>query len=180
MVFPTGTPANASRPEEQDYYYDSEDSVVDLDTKYPDISEWVVEWKVARLAAAPLPSWHPSGFSRAECICFEREPDLRQVLNEARQNRMVANIPIQPVAPLVPLPQEVPAFGWVRDLDQQHQWCYHQTIANQQTSPLEDDQCKRAKTPPQPDLEDAPSWECSQTSRTKADTRTVKGLFTLV
>ena len=37
-------------------------------------------------------------------------------------------------------------------------------VAKWQPSPLEDKQHKRAKTPPQPDLEDAPSRENPQTS----------------
>ena len=36
-------PATASRPEEQEYYYDSDDSVLDLHAEFPDIVEWVVE-----------------------------------------------------------------------------------------------------------------------------------------
>ena len=42
--------ATTPQPEEQEYYYNSDDSVINLE--YPDISEQVVEWKVARQAAA--------------------------------------------------------------------------------------------------------------------------------
>ena len=63
----------------------------------------------------------------------------------------------EPVTPLTPPPQEVPVFESVRDLDRQCQWQFNQTVAKQQSSSLEDEQRKRAKTPLQPDPEDAPS-----------------------
>ena len=40
-------PAMAPRPQEQEYYYDSDDSVLDLDAEFPNIAEWVVEWQMA-------------------------------------------------------------------------------------------------------------------------------------
>ena len=67
--------ATTPRSEEHKYYYDS-------DVEYPDISERVVEWKAARQATAPLPSWHPSNFGKVEHVCYNREPDLREVLNK--------------------------------------------------------------------------------------------------
>ena len=115
------TPATTPQPEEQEYYYNSDDSVINFDTKYPDISEQVVEWKVARQPTAPLPSWHPSNFGKIEHACYEQEPDLREVLNQTQQNRMAANIPVQQVAPLTLPLQEVQAFESVRDLDRQCQ-----------------------------------------------------------
>ena len=63
VVRETLAPATAPRPEEQEYYYD-------LDAEYPDISQRVVEWKVARQATAPLPLWCPSNFGKVECICY--------------------------------------------------------------------------------------------------------------
>ena len=93
--------ATAPQPEEQEYYYDSDDSVVDLDAEFPDISERVVEW-------------HPHDFGKVERACYEREPDLREVLNQSRQDRMAANIPVQL---LMPPHQEVPVFELVGDLD---------------------------------------------------------------
>ena len=38
----TLAPATAAHPEEEEYYYDSDNSVINLDTEYPDISEHVV------------------------------------------------------------------------------------------------------------------------------------------
>ena len=87
--------ANAPQPEEQEYYYDSDDSVLELDVEFPDIAEWVVQWKVARKATAPMPSWRMPSFGKMEQACYKREPYLRDVLNHNRQVRMVANIPVQ-------------------------------------------------------------------------------------
>ena len=39
--------AAAAQPREQEYYYDSDDSVLDLDEEYPDLAEWVVQWQAA-------------------------------------------------------------------------------------------------------------------------------------
>ena len=102
------TPATAPQPEEQEYYYDSDDSILDLDAEFPDIAEQVVEWTIPRHVTAPLPSWQPCNFGKVKWACYEREPDLREVLNQTRQGRMVANIPVQPVTPLMPPHQEVP------------------------------------------------------------------------
>ena len=77
----------------------------------------------------------------------------------------MANIPVQPVTPLMPPHQDVPAFQLVRDLDRQHHQCFDQTVTKHQPSPLEDEHCKRAKPPPQPDLEDAPSREQTRGDR---------------
>ena len=110
-----------------------------------------------RQGAAPVPSWHLRYFGKAEQACYEKEPDLREVLNQDRQGRMVANIPIQPVTPLMLPHQDVPVFQSVRDLDRQCQRHFNQTVTKHQPYPLEDEDRKRAKTPPQPDLEDTPS-----------------------
>ena len=55
-VHDTLMPATSPQPQEQEYYYDSDDSVLDLDAKFPDITEWVVEWQMARRAATSTPS----------------------------------------------------------------------------------------------------------------------------
>ena len=93
-----------------------------MDAEYLDISECVVEWKVTRQATGPFPPWHPSDFGKAERICYDQQPDLRQVLKQARQSRMAANIPVQQITLLTLPPQEVPVFESVRDLDMQCQW----------------------------------------------------------
>ena len=158
-------PATAPRPQEQEYYYDSNDSVLDLDAEFPDIAQRVVQWTMPRQGTAPLLSWWPRDFGKVERACYEREPDLREVINQNRQGRVAANIPVQPVTPLMPPHQETLAFQSVRDLDQQRQWCFNQTIAKWQPSPLEDDHRKRTKTPHQPEMEDAPSGEHAHMDR---------------
>ena len=40
-------PATATRPQEEEYYYDSDDSVLDIDKQYPELAEWVVQWQAA-------------------------------------------------------------------------------------------------------------------------------------
>ena len=59
-------PATAAQPQEE-YHYDSDDSVLDLDEEYPDLAEWVVQWRAAR----------QSDFSRPEQSHFNKLPDLR-------------------------------------------------------------------------------------------------------
>ena len=50
----TPVPATAPRPQEQEeYYYDSDDSVLDLDEEYPGLAECIVEWQAARWGTAP-------------------------------------------------------------------------------------------------------------------------------
>ena len=92
-------------------------------------------------------------------MCYEREPDLREVLNQAKQARAAANIPIQPVVPMLLLPSDITVFTTVTDLNRQHQQHFDQTVAKQQSSLPDSEQCKQAKTPPQSDHEDAPIRE---------------------
>ena len=40
-------PATAARPQEEEYQYNSDDSVLDLDQEYPGLAEWVVQWQAA-------------------------------------------------------------------------------------------------------------------------------------
>ena len=40
------TLATAAQPQEE-YHYDSDDSVLDLDEEYPDLAEWVMQWQAA-------------------------------------------------------------------------------------------------------------------------------------
>ena len=37
--------AMATQPQEQEYYYDLDDSVLDIDEQYPELAEWVVQWQ---------------------------------------------------------------------------------------------------------------------------------------
>ena len=79
-------PATAARPQEE-YHYDSNDSVLDLDEEYPDLAEWVVQWRAARQGAACTPLCQPSDFGRPKQSHFKKLPDLRELLNQAEEAR---------------------------------------------------------------------------------------------
>ena len=143
-------PATATWPQEEEYQYDSDDSVLDLDEEYPGLAEWVVQWRAAHQGATCTPPWWPSDFGRSEQSHFNKLPDLRELLNQAEEAKACQRVPEQSVAP-TPLP-----FASVRDLDHQCQQRHDQTLAKRQSSPLGGEQRKRAKTPPQPDPYDAP------------------------
>ena len=142
-------PATAARPQEE-YHYDSDDSVLDLDEEYLDLAEWVMQWRAAHQSTTCAPLWRPSDFSRSEQSHFNKLPDLWELLNQAEEARACKQVPVQSVAPM-PLP-----FASVRDLDHQHQQHHNQTMAKCQSSPLDGEQQKRAKTLPQPDPYDTP------------------------
>ena len=142
-------PATAARPQEE-YHYDSDDSVLNLDEEYLDLAERVMHWWAACQSAACAPPWQPSDFGRPEQSHFNKLPDLRELLNQAKEARACKWVPIQSVA-LTPLP-----LASIRDLDRQRQQRHDQTMAKHQSSPLDGEQRKRAKTLPQPDPYDAP------------------------
>ena len=127
------TLATATQPQE-DYHYDSDDSVLDLDEEYPDLAEWVVQWRAARQSATCTPPWWPSDFGRPKQSHFNKLPDLRELLNQAKEARAHKRVPVQSVAP-TPLP-----FTSIRDLDRQHQQRHDQTMAKHQSSPLDGEQ----------------------------------------
>ena len=87
----------------------------------------------------------------------------------SRQARAVGNVLVQTVAPM-PLP-----VASVRDWDCQCQQCFDQTVAKWQLSLLHEEQCKRARTPPQADPEDAPSVITPNMKGAKTATRDVRG-----
>ena len=91
-----------------------------------------------------------------ERSCYEKEPDLQEILNEARQARAAGNVPVQSVAP-----KSLPVAS-VRDWDCQRQQRFDQTVAKQQSSLLDEEQRKQARTPPQADPEDAPIQDHAQ------------------
>ena len=45
-------PATATRLQEEEYQYNSDDSVLDLDEEYSGLAERVVQWRAARLGTA--------------------------------------------------------------------------------------------------------------------------------
>ena len=156
-VHNTLTLATALRPQgPEEFYYDSDDSVLDLDKEYPGLGECIIEWQAAQRGTAPLLGCRPPNFGQVECSCYEKEPNLREILNQARQARAAGNIPVQLVAPM-PLP-----VASVRDWDCQHQQPFDQMVAKWQSSPLDEEQRKRARTPPQADPKDTPVWEHAQ------------------
>ena len=141
--------ATAARPQEE-YHYNSDDSVLDLDEEYLDLAEQVMQWWAAHQSVTCAPPWGPSDFGRPEQSHFNKLPDLRELLNQAKEARACKWVPVQSVAP-TPLP-----FASVRDLDRQRQQRHDQTMAKRQSSPLDGEQQKRAKTPPQPDPYNTP------------------------
>ena len=126
-------PATATRPQEE-YHYDSDNSVLDLDEEYLDLAERVVQWQAAHQSTACAPPWWPSDFSRPEQSHFNKLPDLRELLNQAEEARAHKRLPVQSVAP-TPLP-----FTSIRDLDHQCQQRHDQTMAKCQSSPLDGEQ----------------------------------------
>ena len=143
-------PATAAQPQEEEYQYNSDDSVLDLDEEYPGLAERVVQWWAAHQGAACAPPWRPSDFGRSEQSHFNKLQDLRELLNQAEEAKARQRAPKQSVAP-TPLP-----FASVRDLDRQRQQRHDQTLAKRQSSLLGGEQRKRAKTPLQPDPYDTP------------------------
>ena len=157
-------PATAARPQEE-YHYDSDDCVLNLDEEYPDLAEWVVQWQAASQSAACAPPWRPSDFGWPKQSHFNKLPDLRELLNQAEEARARKRVPVQSVA-LMPLP-----FASIRDLDHQHQQRHDQTMAKCQSSPLDGEQQKRAKTPPQPDPYNAPDVGCGRAEQNQGRDR---------
>ena len=154
-------PATAAQPQEE-YHYDSDDSVLNLDEEYPDLAERVMQWRAAHQSAACAPPWRPSDFGWPKQSHFNKLPDLWELLNQAEEARACKRVPVQSVAP-TPLP-----FASVRDLDHQHQQRHDQTMAKCQSSPLDGEQRKRAKMPPQPDPYNAPDMGCGQAEQNQS------------
>ena len=50
-------PATAAQLQEEEYYYDSDDSVLHIDEQYPKLAERVVQWQAARWGATSVPPW---------------------------------------------------------------------------------------------------------------------------
>ena len=143
-------PATATQPQEEEYQYNSDDSVLDLDEEYPGLAERVMQWRAAHQGTTCAPLWWPSDFGQSEQSHFNKLLDLRELLNQAEEAKARQWAPEQSVAP-TPLP-----FTSVRGLDRQRQQRHNQTLAKHQSSPLGGEQWKRAKMPLQLDAYDAP------------------------
>ena len=121
---------------EEEYYYDSDDLVINIDEQYPKLAERVVQWQAARWDTASVPPWRQPDFSQEQRLPSDKLPDLHETINQARGARVAAQVPVQSVAPM-----QLP-FTSVRDLDHQHQLRHDQTLAKRHPSPLEAEQCK--------------------------------------
>ena len=122
-------PATATRPQEEEYQYNSDDSVLDLDEEYPGLAERVVQWRAACQGATCTPPWRPSNFGQPEQSHFNKLPDLRELLNQVEETKARQWAPEQSVAP-TPLP-----FTSIRDLDRQRQKRRDQTLAKMSVLP---------------------------------------------
>ena len=77
--------ATAPRPQDpEEFYYDLDDSVLDLDEEYPGLGECIIEWQATRRRAASLPGWCLPNFGQLEQSCYEKESDLWEIPNQAR------------------------------------------------------------------------------------------------
>ena len=73
----TLTPATAPRPQDpEEFYYDSDDSVLDLHEEYLGLGKHIIEWQATRRGAAPMLGWCLPNFRQLEWSCYEKEPDL--------------------------------------------------------------------------------------------------------
>ena len=93
-------PATAAWLQEQEYYYDSDDSVLDIDEQHPKLAERVVQWQATQWGATSIPLWQPSDFGQQEWSPCDKLPDLREMLNQARGARVAGQVPVQSVAPM--------------------------------------------------------------------------------
>ena len=96
---------------EDEYYYDSDDLVLDIDEQYPELAEGVMQWQAARWDAASILPWRQPDFGQEQRLLSDKLPNLRETINQARGARVAAQVPVQSVAPL-----QLP-FTSVRDLD---------------------------------------------------------------
>ena len=65
-------PATAARPAEEEYYYDSDDSVLDIDKQFPELVERVVQWQAAQRSNASVLPWHPPQLRPTGTDCFRQ------------------------------------------------------------------------------------------------------------
>ena len=119
------TPATAAQPqeEEEEYYYDSDDLVLDIDEQYPELAERVMQWQAVRWDAASVLPWHQPDFGQEQRLLSDKLPNLRKAINQAREAKAAAQVPVQSAAPM-----QLP-FVSVRDLDHQCQLRHDQTLA---------------------------------------------------
>ena len=73
--------------------------------------------------AASIPPWCQPDFGQEQRLLSDKLPDLCETINQAREARVAAQVPVQSVAPM-----QLP-FASVRDLDRQCQLHHDQTLA---------------------------------------------------
>ena len=117
-----------------------------------------MQWQAARRDSTSVPPWHQPDLGQEQRLLSDKLPDLCETINQARGARVVAQVPVQSVAPM-----QLP-FASVRDLDRQCQLHHDQTLAKQRPSPLKVEQHKRAEMPSQPDPHDALDGGHTQTT----------------
>ena len=88
----------AQRQEEEEYYYDSDDSVLNIDEQYPELAERVVQWQATQQNATSVPPWHQPDFCQEQRLLSDKLPDLCETINQAREARAAAQVPVQSVA----------------------------------------------------------------------------------
>ena len=74
--------------------------MLDIDEQYPELAERVVQWQAAQRGAASTPPWRPSDFGQRERAIFDKLPDLREMLDQAKAARATSQVPVQSVAPM--------------------------------------------------------------------------------
>ena len=57
-------PATAAQPQEEEYYYDLDDLMLDINEQYPELAERVVQWQATQQGTASAPLWRPSHFGQ--------------------------------------------------------------------------------------------------------------------
>ena len=117
-----------------------------------------MQWQAAQRDTASVLLWHQPDFGQEQRLLSDKLPDLCKAINQAREARAATQVPVQSVAPM-----QLP-FMSVRDLDHQRQLRHDQTLAKRHPSPLEMEQRKRTKMPPQPDPHNALNGGCTQTT----------------
>ena len=114
--------ATAPRPAEEEYYYNSDDSVVDLDEKFSELAESIVQWQAAQKGAVSALPWCRPNFGQQERAALGQLLDLWEMLDQARATRAADQVPVQSVT-LMLLP-----FTSVWGLDWQRQLHHDQTV----------------------------------------------------
>ena len=82
-------PAIATRPWEdwEEYYYNSDDSVLDIDEQYPELAERVMQWQAVHHGVTSIPPWRQPDFGQEQRLLSDKLPDLRKTINQAREAR---------------------------------------------------------------------------------------------